>query len=74
MVLALAFTSAGEFFSDTTFNGLKVIKNKKGNTVKAYCAETNKRIGKFNLKTNKGFINYNTDIYGEPFEYTLRVK
>ena len=72
MVLALAFVSAGEFFSDVIFNGLKAVKN--GNTFNVYCAETNERIGKFNTKTNKGFINYNTEIYGTPFEYTLRAK
>ena len=72
MVLSLAFSSAFEFLSDISFNELAVVKS--GNTLKAYCNETGLRIGKFNTKTNKGFINYNTDIYDTPFEYTLRVK
>jgi hypothetical protein len=71
-MLALAYNTAVDFFDDLAYNGLTVVKS--GNTFKAYCANTNKRIGKFNTKTKKGFINYNTEFYDTPFTYTLRVK
>ena len=70
--LALAYGSAVEFFDDAAYNGLTLVKS--GNNVKAYCNVTNSRIGKFNFKTNKGFINFNTELYDTPFEYTVRVK
>ena len=71
-MLALSYISSVDFIDDVAYNGLSLVKS--GNTLKAYCNVTNLRIGKFNLKSKKGFINYNTDIYDTPFEYTLRVK
>ena len=71
-MLALAYNTVVDFFDDLAYNGLTVVKS--GNTFKAYCSVTGLRIGKFNAKTNKGFINYNTEFYGTPFDYTLRVK
>ena len=71
-MVAVAYGSAVEFFGDVAFNGLTTVKT--GNNVAVYCGETNLRIGKFNLKTKKGFINFDTTVYGEPFEYDVRVK